>query len=79
MPGDNLLANGGLDDGESGWKRFTDGNVGLTITDGDFCGNAIRIDINRAGTKSQLFEGDKVTYEVEETPKGLNAINVEKA
>lgn len=35
--------------------------------------------VHKTGTKSQLFEGDKVTYEVEETPKGLNAINVEKA
>jgi cold shock protein len=35
--------------------------------------------VHHSGTKTDLYEGDKVNYEVEETPKGLSAINVTKA
>jgi cold shock protein len=35
--------------------------------------------VHKTGTREALWEGDKVNYEVEETPKGLNAINVTKA
>jgi CspA family cold shock protein len=35
--------------------------------------------VHKTGTREALWEGDKVTYEVEETPKGSNAINVTKA
>ena len=35
--------------------------------------------VHKTGTRDPLWEGDKVTYEVEETPKGSNAINVTKA
>ena len=34
--------------------------------------------LERAGIRG-LNEGDKVTFEVEQSPKGLNAVNVEKA
>lgn len=33
--------------------------------------------VHKSGTKSNLNEGDSVTYDVEETPKGIAAINVE--
>ncbi|MBL7985726.1 MAG: cold shock domain-containing protein [Flavobacteriales bacterium] len=35
--------------------------------------------VHKTGTRDDLYEGDTVSFEVEETPKGLNAINVQKA
>jgi cold shock protein len=35
--------------------------------------------VHKTGTRSNLMEGDKVTFEVEQSPKGLNAVNVERA
>lgn len=35
--------------------------------------------VHKTGTRSPLHEGDKVTFEVEQSPKGLNAVRVEKA
>lgn len=35
--------------------------------------------VHKTATSDNLWEGDKVTYEVEDTPKGKNAINVSKA
>ena len=35
--------------------------------------------VHKTGTREALWEGDAVTYEVEESPKGLNAVNVQKA
>lgn len=35
--------------------------------------------VHKNGTREPISEGDAVTYEVEETPKGLNAINVSRA
>ena len=35
--------------------------------------------VHKTGTRGALWEGDAVTYEVEESPKGLNAVNVQKA
>ncbi|HQV38994.1 MAG: cold shock domain-containing protein [Flavobacteriales bacterium] len=35
--------------------------------------------VHKTGTSESLWEGDAVTYEVEETPKGLSAIDVRKA
>ena len=32
--------------------------------------------VHQNGLTDEITEGDKVSYEVEETPKGLNAINV---
>jgi CspA family cold shock protein len=32
--------------------------------------------VHKSGTKTNLQEGDKVSYEVESTPKGPSAINV---
>jgi CspA family cold shock protein len=32
--------------------------------------------VHKTGTRERLNEGDKVNFEVEQTPKGLNAINV---
>ncbi|MBL0128885.1 MAG: cold-shock protein [Flavobacteriales bacterium] len=35
--------------------------------------------VHKTGTRDQLYEGDKGNYEVEQSPKGLNAVNVSKA
>jgi len=32
--------------------------------------------VHQNGLTDEIAEGDKVSYDVEETPKGLNAINV---
>ena len=32
--------------------------------------------VHKNGLTDEITEGDKVSYDVEETPKGLNAINV---
>ena len=32
--------------------------------------------VHQNGLTDEITEGDKVSYDVEETPKGLNAINV---
>lgn len=34
--------------------------------------------VHKTATNDNLWEGDKVTYEVEDTPKGQNAVNVSK-
>ncbi|MBT8180368.1 MAG: cold-shock protein [Eudoraea sp.] len=33
--------------------------------------------VHASGLTEEISEGDKVSYDVEESPKGLNAINVE--
>jgi len=35
--------------------------------------------VHKTGTREDLYEGDSVNFELEETPKGMNAINVTKA
>lgn len=34
---------------------------------------------HKTGIQDPIREGDKVSYDVEESPKGLNAINVKRA
>ena len=34
--------------------------------------------VHKTGTNDSLWEGDKVDYEVEDSPKGQNAVNVSK-
>jgi len=34
--------------------------------------------VHKTGTNDSLWEGDKVNYEVEDSPKGQNAVNVSK-
>jgi CspA family cold shock protein len=35
--------------------------------------------VHKSGTKTELHEGDKVSYDVEQTAKGPSAVNVSKA
>lgn len=32
--------------------------------------------VHQNGLNDDIYEGDKVSYDVEESPKGLNAVNV---
>ena len=59
-------------------KKLTDKNFGFIATDGaeDLFFHANNLD----GVEfDQLREGDAVTFEVEQTPKGNAAVNVKKA
>jgi len=60
-------------------KRKTDRGFGFISVDGDdkdlfFHGNSL-VGI----TFAELNEGDKVTFETEDSPKGKNAVNVKLA
>ena len=35
--------------------------------------------VHKTGTSQPIYEGDKVSFEVEQSPKGPNAVNVTKA
>ncbi|HOZ40270.1 MAG: cold-shock protein [Flavobacteriales bacterium] len=35
--------------------------------------------VHKTGTRDALYEGDSVSFDVEQSPKGLNAVNVRKA
>ena len=35
--------------------------------------------VHKSGTRVDLYEGDQVSFDIEETPKGLSAVNVTKA
>lgn len=35
--------------------------------------------VHKTGTREPIREGDKVTYDVEQGPKGVNAVNVQRA
>ncbi|MBL7982257.1 MAG: cold-shock protein [Flavobacteriales bacterium] len=35
--------------------------------------------VHKTGTRDSIFEGDKVTFDLEQSPKGPNAVNVSRA
>ena len=35
--------------------------------------------VHKTGIREPIREGDKVTYDVEQGPKGVNAVNVQRA
>ena len=35
--------------------------------------------VHKTGTRQPIFEGDQVTFDVEDSPKGPNAVNVTRA
>lgn len=60
-------------------KKKTDRGFGFITVEGQdkdlfFHGNSL-VDVSF----DQLQEGDKVTFEMEESPKGMNAVNVKLA
>jgi CspA family cold shock protein len=59
-------------------KKVTDKGYGfIAVEDSEkdifFHENSLEGDL----AKRKLYEGDKVSFEVEETPKGQNAVNIE--
>lgn len=60
----------------SGKVKFFNSEKGFGFITPD--GGGADVFIHKSGTNEQLYEDDKVTYEVEQTPKGLNAVNVQK-
>ncbi len=59
-------------------KTVTDRGYGFITIEGEekdifFHENSLEGDL----ATRKLFEGDKVTFEVEETPKGRNAVRIE--
>jgi CspA family cold shock protein len=59
-------------------KTVTDRGYGFISQEGEekdifFHENSLEGDL----ADRKLFEGDKVSFEVEETPKGLNAVNIQ--
>ena len=61
----------------SGKVKFFNSEKGFSFITPDQGGKDVFV--HKTGTRENLFEGDSVNYEVEETPKGLNAVNVTKA
>lgn len=61
----------------SGTVKFFNTEKGFGFITPDAGGKDVFVHKN--GTTQAIYEGDKVTFEVEESPKGLNAFNVTKA
>ena len=60
----------------SGKVKFFNTEKGFGFITPDAGGKEVFV--HKTGTRDALWEGDAVTYEVEETPKGLSAIDVRK-
>lgn len=61
----------------SGTVKFFNTEKGFGFITPDEGGRDIFV--HKTGTRELLNEGDKVTFEVEQSPKGPNAVNVTKA
>jgi cold shock protein len=61
----------------SGKVKFFNSEKGFGFITPDDGGKDVFV--HKTGTRDQLFEGDKVTFDVEQGPKGQNAVNVKKA
>lgn len=64
-------------DMSSGTVKFFNTEKGFGFITPDDGGKDVFV--HKTGTRVALREGDKVTYEVEQSPKGPNAVNVQKA
>ena len=58
----------------NGTVKFFNNDKGFGFITPDDGGKDVFVHQN--GLTDEITEGDKVSYDVEETPKGLNAINV---
>ncbi|OFX61864.1 MAG: cold-shock protein [Bacteroidetes bacterium GWA2_30_7] len=57
-----------------GTVKFFNTSKGFGFITPDEGGKDVFVHVN--GLKDEITEGDKVSYEVETSPKGLNAVNV---
>jgi CspA family cold shock protein len=58
----------------NGTVKFFNDSKGFGFITPDEGNKDVFVHLN--GLKDEIRDGDKVTYEVEDTPKGLSAINV---
>ncbi|MFN3875428.1 MAG: cold-shock protein [Flavobacteriales bacterium] len=61
----------------SGKVKFFNSEKGFGFITPDEGGKDVFV--HKTGTRGPLYEGDKVTFDVEQSPKGPNAVNVQKA
>ena len=61
----------------SGTVKFFNTEKGFGFITPDAGGKDVFV--HKTGTRDNIQEGDAVTYDVEESPKGLNAVNVQRA
>ena len=59
---------------KNGTVKFFNDSKGFGFITPDEGNKDVFVHLN--GLKDEIRDGDKVTYEVEDTPKGLSAINV---
>lgn len=61
-----------------GKVKFFHDRKGYGFITPDEGGDDVFVHMNDVSSDSDLREGERVSYEVEETPKGLQATNVER-
>lgn len=61
----------------SGTVKFFNSQKGFGFITPDDGGQEVFV--HSSGTSADLYEGDKVSYEIEESPRGLKATNVAKS
>ena len=61
----------------NGTVKFSNNSKGFGFITPDEGGKDVFVHVN--GLIDEIAEGDKVSYDVEESPKGLNAVNVKAA
>jgi CspA family cold shock protein len=61
----------------SGTVKFFNTEKGFGFITPDAGGKDVFV--HKTGTRDALYEGDKVTFDLEQSPKGPNAVNVSRA
>ena len=61
----------------SGTVKFFNNTKGFGFVTPDDGGKDVFVHVS--GLKDEIREGDKVSYDVENSPKGLNAVNVKRS
>lgn len=61
----------------SGTVKFFNTEKGFGFITPDVGGKDVFV--HKTGTRDSIFEGDKVNFDLEESPKGPNAVNVTRA
>lgn len=61
----------------SGTVKFFNTEKGFGFITPD--GGGKDVFVHKTGSRDSLYEGDKVTFDLEQSPKGPNAVNVTRA